>query len=97
LSALVSDTTEGARPVDVDEPIGRVSRVDALQQQGIVAENRASAQQRRRQVEAALARIDADEYGDCLGCGGAIDPRRLEAQPEASLCVPCQGQREKRD
>jgi DnaK suppressor protein len=96
LSTLVSDSAEGARPVDLEEPIGRISRGDAMQQQKMVAENRQAAQQRRRQVEAALARIDDGEYGECLGCGEEIDPRRLEAQPEAALCVACQGQREKR-
>ena len=97
LSELVASTSEAAKPVEVDEPIGRLSRVDAMQQQRMVALNRQAAQQRRRQVEAALGRIDSDEYGECLGCGEDIDPRRLEAQPEAPLCLECQSQRERRD
>jgi len=97
LSELVASTSEAAKPVDLDEPIGRLSRVDAMQQQRMVASNRQAAQQRRRQVEAALDRIDSDEYGECLGCGEDIEPRRLEAQPEAPLCLECQSQRERRD
>ncbi len=97
LTALVSGATEGAKPVDLDEPIGRISRVDAMQQQKMLAANRQAAQQRRRQVEAALDRIEAGEYGECQGCGEDIEPRRLEAQPEAPLCLDCQSGREKRD
>jgi DnaK suppressor protein len=97
LTALVSGATEGAKPVDLDEPIGRISRVDAMQQQKMLAANRQAAQQRRRQVEAALDRIEAGEFGECQGCGEDIEPRRLEAQPEAPLCLDCQSRREKRD
>jgi len=83
--------------VDLDEPIGRISRVDAMQQQKMLAANRQAAQQRRRQVEAALDRIEAGEYGECQGCGEEIEPRRLRAQPEAPLCLDCQSRRERRD
>jgi DnaK suppressor protein len=95
LDALLSGTANGARPVDLDEPIGRLSRVDAMQQQSMLAANRTAASRRRQQVVAALRRIDDDDYGDCAVCGEPIDPRRLEAQPEAPLCVACQGRRER--
>ena len=96
LAALVSAAAEGSRPVDLDEPIGRISRVDAMQQQKMLAANRQAAQQRRRQVDAALDRIEAGEYGECQGCGEEIEPRRLGAHPEAPLCLDCQSRRERR-
>ncbi len=96
LTELVSVAAEGAKPVDLNEPIGRISRGDAMQQQKMLAVNRQAAKQRRRQVEAALARMEADEYGECLGCGEEIEPRRLEAQPEAAFCIECQSSRERR-
>jgi len=95
LDTLLSSSAEGARPVDLDQPIGRLSRVDALQQQSMLAANRTAAMRRRQQVEAALLRIDEDEYGECASCGEDIDPRRLAAQPEAPLCVTCQERRER--
>ena len=94
LKALLERSAAGARPVDLDEPIGRISRVDALQQQSMLAANRAAAAGRRQQVDAALRRIAQGEYGDCSSCGEPIDPRRLAAQPEAPFCVACQGRRE---
>ena len=97
LTAQVSASAEGAKPVDLDQPIGRISRVDAMQQQKMLAFNRQAAMQRRRLIEAALDRIDAGEYGECQGCGEEIEPRRLCAQPEAPMCLECQSRRERLD
>jgi DnaK suppressor protein len=61
----------------------------------MLAANRAAATRRRQQVDAALRRIEEDEYGECSACGEDIDPRRLDAHPEAPMCVGCQGLRER--
>jgi DnaK suppressor protein len=41
-------------------------------------------------VEAALQRLDAGTYGDCLDCGEPIAFDRLLVQPEAARCAACQ-------
>jgi DnaK suppressor protein len=41
------------------------------------------------QVDRALARIDADEYGTCTNCGKTIAKERLVAVPAADLCIEC--------
>ena len=48
-----------------------------------------------RDIEDALARIDAKTYGFCTNCDNEINPRRLEAVPWAALCVKCQDLLEK--
>lgn len=40
-------------------------------------------------VKRALARIEDGTYGECVRCGEDIAPARLEARPEASLCIDC--------
>ena len=40
-------------------------------------------------VKRALARIDDGSYGECVRCGEDIAPARLEARPEAALCINC--------
>jgi RNA polymerase-binding transcription factor DksA len=40
-------------------------------------------------VRAALDRIEAGTYGSCEACGQPIAAQRLEALPEADLCMPC--------
>jgi DnaK suppressor protein len=48
-----------------------------------------------QQIDAALARIDAGEYGICSDCGQEIDPRRLAALPYALLCTECAARNER--
>lgn len=47
------------------------------------------------QVEAALARIDAGSFGDCVDCGEPIAASRLAVMPAAECCAACQAQRER--
>ena len=41
-------------------------------------------------INAALARMDAGEYGRCLRCAGLIPSARLDVLPMTALCMPCQ-------
>ena len=41
------------------------------------------------EVRHALHKIDAGTYGQCDNCGGRIAMERLEARPQAALCIPC--------
>jgi DnaK suppressor protein len=43
-----------------------------------------------RLVDAALARIEAGSYGQCVDCGVDIPAARLRAAPEALRCIACQ-------
>jgi RNA polymerase-binding protein DksA len=47
-------------------------------------------------IQDALARLDAGTYGTCLNCGTPIPAARLDAQPVARLCMPCQSAAETR-
>jgi len=96
LGSAHDSSADGAAPVDLDQPIGRISRMDAIQQQSMVQANRASVARRRQQVLAALRRFDEGEYGLCVTCGEDVGVRRLEAQPEAPFCIACQSARERR-
>ncbi len=44
------------------------------------------------QVDEALQRLDAGEYGECEECGGEIASGRLEAMPFSRFCVTCQSE-----
>ena len=47
-------------------------------------------------IEQALAEARRGHYGICERCGQPIDPERLEAIPEATLCITCKQIVEKR-
>lgn len=46
--------------------------------------------QELRDIDAALARMDEGRYGECVECGCDIPRERLQAQPSAARCLPCQ-------
>jgi DnaK suppressor protein len=48
------------------------------------------------QGERALSRIDAGTYGVCESCGQPIGKARLQAFPQATLCVACKQRQERR-
>lgn len=41
-------------------------------------------------IDEALQRIEDEEYGTCLNCSNAIQPKRLDAIPWARYCLSCQ-------
>jgi len=62
-------------------------------------ENRLALEKRIRgllaEVEHALHKFEEETYGLCDSCGQPIDPARLEALPQASLCLSCKAQQAK--
>lgn len=42
-----------------------------------------------RRIEAALERIEQDEYGICVKCGAEIEERRLDLLPDTPFCAKC--------
>jgi len=75
--------------VQLDQPMGRLSRMASLTNQGIAMNSMSKARLRLGQLEHALARIDDPEFGLCLNGGEPIALRRLLALPEKVLCVDC--------
>ncbi|MBN1152415.1 MAG: TraR/DksA C4-type zinc finger protein [Dehalococcoidia bacterium] len=41
------------------------------------------------EITRALAKFESGDYGKCEICGNAIEPDRLEARPQASVCMRC--------
>ncbi len=96
LQTTLETSVEAAKPVQLDQQaMGRVSRIDAIQQQKMVQANRQRARLRLNQVQAALRAIEEEEYGLCRLCDEPIRYGRLKARPEAAICLDCQARREK--
>jgi DnaK suppressor protein len=91
LEASLQAGAAGARPVELDQgAVGRLSRVDALQQQAMAQASQRNVQARLSRCRAALSALQQGRYGQCGECDEPIEPRRLEAFPEAALCLSCQ-------
>jgi DnaK suppressor protein len=87
----VSDTVAAAsETVELDQSkVGRLSRMDAMQGQAMAKASKERRKQQLQLIQAALQRIDDDEFGYCQRCGESIDPRRLEFDPTTLLCIDC--------
>ncbi len=70
--------------------VGRVSRVDALQQQSMALSLQRTAMGKLKRVEVALAELQEGVFGYCQQCDEAIGFARLQIQPESKYCLNCQ-------
>ncbi|SIO11172.1 transcriptional regulator, TraR/DksA family [Rhodovulum sp. ES.010] len=81
---------EGTRTVELDQQsVGRLSRMDALQQQAMAKAQQGRRAGAERRIKAALARIENGEFGYCTECGEGIGARRLDLDPTAPTCINC--------
>lgn len=48
-----------------------------------------SARVEAQQIHAALKRLEAGSYGECVTCGELISDKRLQALPYAMQCISC--------
>ena len=79
-----------AEPLSADSGEQAVEKESeaALEGQGVLVANEIAS------VRRALARIEAGTYGECVRCGEDVAPARLDARPEAALCIDCASQAE---
>lgn len=90
LMERASANKEARDTVELDQArLGRLSRMDALQGQAMAQETERRRKLELQRVEAALERLDTDEYGYCLTCGEEISIERLELDPAAAICIDC--------
>lgn len=90
LKALDATSKASTKPVELDQArMGRLSRMDAMQDQQMAQEAARRNQQMLVRIEGALRRIDAGRFGDCFMCGEEIDLRRLEFDPTSTRCIAC--------
>lgn len=71
------------------QAVGRLSRMDAMQQQAMAQATARRRGQERLRLQAALSRIEAGEFGYCMDCGDALPPKRLDLDPAVTRCLDC--------
>jgi len=86
---------EAEQTVELDQTrVGRLSRMDAMQAQAMSKETGRRRRQKLLQIDAALKRIEEDDYGYCQECGEDIAPARLNVDPTVLLCITCASAKE---
>lgn len=95
LMTALEEGDAAAQPVGLDQnKVGRLSRMDALQQQAMQQASQAALRKRLSDVARAIEAIGSGDYGYCESCGEEISEKRLDVKPEALLCIQCQGKLE---
>jgi DnaK suppressor protein len=88
---------QGGAPVELDQAkVGRLSRMDALQQQAMAQATARRNEQEIQRIHTALARLRSGDYGYCVTCDEDISPGRLLADPATLVCIDCARATEKR-
>ena len=81
---------DGQRIVALDQQsVGRLSRMDAMQQQEMAKATQLRRNQLKIRIAAALARLEQGEFGYCIQCGDKIAKLRLENDPTVASCLAC--------
>ena len=89
---LSTSSAESRRPVELDQQVqGRLSRMDALQDQQMAIAREERRRNEIRRIDAALDRIDEGDFGYCVTCGEDIDRKRLDYDPTLPNCIDCAG------
>jgi DnaK suppressor protein len=83
--AVIVDSASSTTGDDEHDPEGATIGFERAQAQALLA----LARRRLEELDAAIERVGSGGYGSCATCGRRIAPERLDARPEATLCVAC--------
>lgn len=85
----ITEFRELTKPVAPDVAIGRVSRMDAINNKSVNEASLRQAEQKLKKLKFVLSKIDTKEFGTCLKCKREIPLGRLMIMPESMYCVNC--------
>ncbi len=84
-------------PVELDQArVGRLSRMDAMQQQEMSKASAHLVNLERQRIQTALKRMKSGEYGYCIFCDDEINVKRLDFDPSILICIDCAEEAENR-
>lgn len=85
----IKDFKEMSGAVAPDDAIGRVSRMDAINNKSVTEAALREAEGRLKNLEYALKRLEQEDFDQCINCGQEIQFDRLRIMPENPFCISC--------
>ena len=85
----IAQLKELTKPIAPENAIGRISRMDAINNKSVNEASLRSLEENVKKIELALLRIDDPAFGICRKCKKAIPEGRILLLPGATLCVNC--------
>ncbi|MCP4073367.1 MAG: TraR/DksA family transcriptional regulator [Hyphomicrobiales bacterium] len=90
LMELSQISSEARSTVELDQQsVGRLSRMDAMQQQAMAEAMERTRQKDLVRINQAELRLSDGDYGYCIECDSEIPDGRLAIDPMAERCVKC--------
>ena len=86
---LILGLKEQVKPVEPDKAIGRLTRMDAIQQKSMAEANLRSAHEKLLLLRETETKLDQTDFGICNRCKKRIPLERIMVMPEARVCVAC--------
>ena len=80
---------ELAQPIAPDNAIGRVSRMDAINNKGVMDAALVKAKERLKGLKSNLDKLGTSDFGVCPKCKKKIPIERILLAPNSSFCVNC--------
>lgn len=77
------------KPISPDDAIGRVSRMDAINNKSVLEAALRKAKVKLKNLEVVKAKINNTSFGICMKCNQPIPIPRLILIPESKNCVNC--------
>lgn len=85
----IEELKELTKPIEPDNAIGRLSRMDAINNRTINESSLRENKHKLAKLERALEKVTSDNFGRCSGCGDEIAVGRLKFIPWSTKCVSC--------
>ena len=85
----ISQYEEMTQPVAPDNAIGRVSRMDAINNKGVMEAALRKARERLDGLNRHYEKLNTADFGRCLKCQNEIPLERIFMAPQSSFCVNC--------
>ena len=86
---LVVTYREMNKPIAPDVAIGRISRMDAINNKSITTASLKQAENKLSSLKQVLAKVNTKDFGICIKCKQPIPLGRILIRPESLLCVNC--------
>lgn len=77
------------KPIAPDVSIGRVSRMDAINNKSVNEASLRQAEIKLGNLKRVLDRFGTEDFGVCLKCKQSIPVGRILIRPQSLLCVNC--------
>ncbi|MEX1000912.1 MAG: TraR/DksA C4-type zinc finger protein [Crocinitomicaceae bacterium] len=86
---LVEEYKELSKPIAPENAIGRISRMDAINNKSINEAQLRKAEIKLKNLELAMSNMNDPDFGKCAKCKGQIPIQRIMLVPQSRFCVKC--------